>query len=323
MIILGAGLAGAIANGRFSQLAPSIFDAGRDKGCLDNHKAIMRIRDPRTALLLGCDVREVEVTKQVWFQQKLHNDATIQMNNLYSLRVSNEIHKKSISTLGTQKRYIIQGQIRPSNVKYEHNLVKVEPGVLYFETPHGEYCVEYDKCISTIPLPVLLEAAYSNYFTKVQFNLFPIQVYRANLKIPCTTNQTIYFPEKRYAFYRATLQEGTIIAESRDTGSITRWEVGQMLKVFGLDESMVIDEKATIQKNGKMNSIDDNERKALIYRLTDDFGIYSLGRFAIWKPIRVDHLVGDVEKIARMMAVDSTLLNGITRKERASGCSTD
>jgi hypothetical protein len=39
--------------------------------------------------------------------------------------------------------------------------------------------------------------------------------------------------------------------------------------------------------------------------LTDRFGIYSLGRYAIWKPIRADHLVQDVEKIKQLAKLSS------------------
>ena len=51
--------------------------------------------------------------------------------------------------------------------------------------------------------------------------------------------------------------------------------------------------------------VDDDARKSLIYELTDRFGIYSFGRFATWKPIRTDHLVGDIDVVKKLMAASS------------------
>ena len=51
------------------------------------------------------------------------------------------------------------------------------------------------------------------------------------------------------------------------------------------------------QSIGKILPFANRIRKQIIDDLTNRFNIYSLGRFAIWKPIRVDHVVDDMKAI--------------------------
>ena len=72
---------------------------------------------------------------------------------------------------------------------------------------------------------------------------------------------------------------------------------------FGLPLSCVQDFECHRQPFGKIGCSDDSLRRALILKLTEKFGIYSFGRYAIWKPIRADELIDDIEKIRRMINV--------------------
>jgi hypothetical protein len=55
---------------------------------------------------------------------------------------------------------------------------------------------------------------------------------------------------------------------------------------------------------GKIEAINDDERKALLLELTDKFNIYSLGRYAIWKDsVGADAVAHDLERIYQMISV--------------------
>ena len=57
----------------------------------------------------------------------------------------------------------------------------------------------------------------------------------------------------------------------------------------------------TKQPGGKLNYANERKRKQLIWQLSEKFRIFSLGRYAIWKPIRSDQAVADLEVIKRLM----------------------
>ena len=60
--------------------------------------------------------------------------------------------------------------------------------------------------------------------------------------------------------------------------------------------------------NGRFIPIDEQLRRAMIYRLTSKYSIFSLGRFATWSYKRVDHLPADAAAIVRM--IDKKLQSG-------------
>jgi hypothetical protein len=59
------------------------------------------------------------------------------------------------------------------------------------------------------------------------------------------------------------------------------------------------------QKYGKIASIDDAVRKQLLFALTHNHTIYSLGRFATWRNILLDDVVNDIAAIKRLLKTNS------------------
>ena len=54
------------------------------------------------------------------------------------------------------------------------------------------------------------------------------------------------------------------------------------------------------QRFGKIEPIADDERKSLLFRITHEHGVYSLGRFATWRNILLDDVVDDIVAIKRL-----------------------
>jgi hypothetical protein len=84
-----------------------------------------------------------------------------------------------------------------------------------------------------------------------------------------------------------------------------------ILTCFGLDEGQVGPTEVYKQEHGKIKCINDDVRRAVIMDLTERFGIYSFGRFAVWRSLRADQLAEDIERIVNM-----TRASDITRKYR-------
>lgn len=99
--------------------------------------------------------------------------------------------------------------------------------------------------------------------------------------------------------YQVTLEGENLIFESFGERPSDD-EVEELLNYFGLRFEEIEGVTYYEQQRGKIVAIDDDARRLAIMDLTRRFGIYSLGRYAIWKPIRVDELLGDLEKIKRI-----------------------
>lgn len=314
VVIIGAGLAGRVAYGALHNYKPKVFELAPKMP--NNHKAVMRLRDKEVAKLLGVQVREIVVHKSIWDDGVHRDKATISDNNQYSMKLYGEIGNRSLLKSGTRvKRYIFDKPWQPpDDTEWGCNLVQIthRPGdkkgcVLHFErgSRRGrteKMAIPCDVCITTIPMKATLIAASITYGHSLKFKASPIHVMRRKLMTKSEVNQTVYFPSVDESIYRITIQEQDLIVES--TNTISKSKLDSLLYLaFGLNMGEVewVNEKSYHQPFGKLNSISERIRKDMIFRLTDNYNIYSFGRHAIWKPIRSDDLVEDIEKIHSMM----------------------
>jgi hypothetical protein len=184
---------------------------------------------------------------------------------------------------------------------YGHRLDFVEPHVCRFANGNS---VEYDVCISTIPLPTIARAAGLKLGeTKIESS--PIYIVRYKVSIPSMIYQTIYFPSEKFCVYRASLEKQELIIESRDEhASLSGIDI--VCETFGLSRKDLYDEQKYIQNNGKIVEMDDSARKQIIMELTEKFYIYSLGRYATWRNITSDVLLDDLPKIAGFMKLSDS-----------------
>ena len=141
-------------------------------------------------------------------------------------------------------------------------------------------------------------------FTELKFDYTPVKVLHIKLSIPSNIHQTIYFPSPETDVYRITVQNRDVIVES--TSDTSDWLL-LLLKAFGLD-NVDLDPDATRYDDwktipiGKISPLDEDLRLRCIMWLTDEYNIFSFGRFSVWKPLRTDHLIGDIEKIRRIIS---------------------
>jgi len=83
-----------------------------------------------------------------------------------------------------------------------------------------------------------------------------------------------------------------------------RRELDKILKsCFGLLEDYITNISVYKQNIGKILPIDDSVRKYFILTLTERYNIYSLGRHAVWKPLRIDDLLKDIEQIKKLISL--------------------
>jgi hypothetical protein len=297
MIIIGGGIAGRMAAGYFSHFNPEVYEARKDE--TSNHKAIMRFRDFSIGYLLGTPLEKIHVTKAIYSEGHFVEPNPGVLNR-YSRKVARGIYPRSIRFTEPVERFIAKEPFHFQSAKYGHSLVKiVEPNKCLFNISGSrDYAVDYDVCISTIPLPVMAKAAGIDV-GKTKIESYPICITHYKVDVPSKVYQTIYFPDLSMSIYRASLEHQDLIIES--LSETIGLEIPDICSAFGLFEDNLKDMQRYTQENGKIIEIDDATRKKVLMELTEKYHIYSLGRYATWRNITSDVLIGDLDRIAGMM----------------------
>lgn len=313
IVIIGAGVAGLIAAGAFSRDKENEICILDPKGAplLSDHKALMRLRDDNIKNYLNCKLKKITVQKAVYHNGKLYTVPNILLNNLYSLKVYSSLGDRSLSTLGSVDRYLIK-EIDIEQIKMlinKETVSSVKDFIVHTNASGtelvGEY--QYDCCISTIPMPTILQLVDCeklDYARKINFAFSEIHVLTAELDFDSTVNQTIYFTHQSPNVpYRATIEGRKFIVES--ISPISRIGMNECTVAFGISHSSLTNVNEYVQPMGKIMPIDDFVRRRVMVDLTHNYKIYSFGRFSTWRPLRIDQIFDDLEKIRMLIKISN------------------
>jgi hypothetical protein len=288
-IIVGAGLAGLIAAHAWPQ-AQVLEAAARPRA---GHRALLRFRTEAVGRLTGIEFRRVTVRKGIWAENDFRTPS-IRWANLYAQKVLGDnriVGERSIWKLDTVERFIA-----PDNL-YEQ-LIESVGARIHWNTQAAFGTGQL--LVSTAPLPVTLRAL--DIAAPTEFPRAGIRVTR--WRVPgADVFQTVYFPERCLGVYRASITGDTLIAES--TTALDEADTDEIGRAFGLrmEECELLE--AVEQKYGKIAPIDDAVRKQLLFRLTHEKNIYSLGRFATWRNILLDDVVDDITAIKKLLKANN------------------
>jgi len=295
MIIAGAGLAGLLAASQFPNAY--IIDKSTDT-ILRYHKAVLRFRSSAIGDVLGIEFEPVTVYKSIYYKGKAYDKPSPAFMNLYSQKVSGAVIERSIRHLDTVQRWI-------APLDFHESLIQRFRSRIHWGESLESVSRENETIISTIPLPSVLDILEIEH-DKV-FNFLPITVLR--LKIPkAKVYQTIYYPDNATNIYRASITGDLLIIEAIGNEGVTDEELFEVLESFGIESIDSYDHGS--QEFGKIKSIDPSWRRKMVYTLTKDYRIYSLGRFATWNNILLDHVLMDIYKIKKLIQMDSYQLKG-------------
>lgn len=298
-LIVGAGLSGLIAGVAFP--ASTIVEAGSQR---EAHKALLRFRSDKVAKLTNIPFRKVTVRKGIVVGWKFV-EPDIGLSNKYARKVIGlALGDRSIWNLAPVDRYIA-----PDN--FIEQLQDQLAGRIDYNNPFDFTRPRDFPIISTVPLPMLMEQLGIER-ANVTFVSAGIKVVRCKLR-DVSLFQTIYFPEDPVHLYRASITDDTLIMEFTNVrfnmlaGDCLETFFQYVTKAFGLSRDCV--DEATVevvdQRYGKIVDINPDARREILYRITQDFGVYSLGRFATYRNILLDDVVEDIAAIRRMMSLDA------------------
>ncbi len=281
MKIIGAGLAGLLCGA----LNPgsTILERGPERE--SEHKALFRCRTGEIGRLLGIPFKEVYVPKGIWLNG--HEKITPRIAHMYSRKVSGSISSRSILNIENEKRFI-----PPDNFI---DLLKEKCNIEYnMEWEYDHDIRESEPVISTIPMDKIIKG--------ISFKKTPIFVTRFVVK-NCNSFCTVYYPNPEYGLYRASINGDVLISESISP-SRTIEEQDDIFDSFGLFKEDIIDVEviAHRQEYGKILPINEMDRTNIITDLTLRQNIYSLGRFATWRPkLMLDDVLEDIFVIRRLI----------------------
>lgn len=289
-LIVGAGLAGLLAAHAWP--AATILEASPQPRA--GHRALLRFRTDAVARLVGVEFRKVRVHKGIWADGAYHHPA-IRWANLYAQKVLGAGQMKgdrSIWALEPVERFIA-----PDNL-YDQ-LVEACADRIHWGCK-AEFSNHSGPVVSTAPMPVTLKALGVQHH--VEFHRAAITVWRC--RIPgADVFQTVYFPELCLNVYRASITGDLMIIEA--TNDLDGEDMRAIQRAFGVELPALSEMECVEQKYGKIAPVDDVVRKQLLFKLTHDHGIFSLGRFATWRNILLDDVVDDIAAIKKLLRANS------------------
>ena len=253
MIIAGAGLAGLIAGNIFRNYSPRIIEM--QSSLPSNHKAILRFRDHSVSKATGIEFKKVKVRKAIAYKGEWLSRSNPKVANLYSIKVTGKVQSRSCWNLNDAERFLSPDDF----------IMRIAKGlkINYSETLHKSM-FDGQPIISTIPMPAMMDIV--GWKDKPEFPYRSIWSCWCNIKdYDVQVNQTIYYPDLKDPYYRASLLGNKLILEYNQEPWQAREDVISVLSNdFGIDTE-VTDLHVKKQKYGKISEIDDNLRKEFLY----------------------------------------------------------
>lgn len=297
-VIGGAGMAGLIAASMLRDQCSMIVE--HSKEIPNNHHALLRFRSNAVSDATGIPFRKVRVMKAVCDPTNPIKDS---IN--YSRKVTGRAGIRSI--VGAQgeieERYIAPGD-------FIQRMADQVRGKLHLNSIIQSHIGKGYPVISTIPMPALMSILDYPEELRPEFSA------RKGWSITCDLRDvdicaTFYYPEPSVKQYRASITEGKMIIEGIGDFNFAQLNARQMVSSvasdFGMYQSFVPESiKVKEQKFAKISQCDEHLRKKFIMWASDTHQIYSLGRFATWRPsVMLDDIVKDVRVI-------QSIINGET-----------
>lgn len=298
IIIVGAGMAGLLAGCMLRSDCAEIIE--KQDEIPNNHSALLRFRSSVVGDVLGIPFKKVQVLKTIAPWRNPLADALAyakKCTGSYTLRSS--LSAKS----EMEQRFTAPDDFINMMSK------RVQAPMKFGKALQFSHRVKEDgPVISTIPMPLLMDALGYNG----ERPHFPY-IHGANINATIegvNAYATLYVPNPDIPFNRISLTGDKLTVEFANTNSglvsfDEKTQMTQAINMLGMrsKDTVIRDVSISDQKYAKILPIDDNVRKRFILWATEKHNVFSLGRFATWRPgLLLDDVVNDVRVIQNIIS---------------------
>jgi hypothetical protein len=301
--IIGAGLSGLLAANMLMGHGHKVIVHEVANSLPNNHKALLRFRSSVIGDTLGIPFKKVKVLKSV---QDNFNPVADAMS--YSFKVTGGYSLRSIASVFRTEmveRYIAPDDLVERMYARAKDLVEFR-----FSQPINLADMKGKIVVSTIDMSSAVSSLYGDS-RSIAFKYMPISLIRFKMvDVEVNAYATVYIPNPDVPLYRASITGDLIILELSEAPPYTHGDfdnshlIDEGMKFLGIDIYGVDADSFSIHHrgNGKIVAIDEAVRRKVVSDLTNDFGIYSLGRYATWRPgLLMDDLIKDLRIIQRLI----------------------
>ena len=281
-MIVGAGMAGLLAA---NMLRVRLIE--KAKTLPNNHSAVLRFRSSIIGDTLGIPFKKVQMIKSPVPWRNPVADALMYSYKNTGMRRSD---RSIVKGLVSEDRYIAP----PDLIQQMYDAVSSN---INFDTELTLDMIGKGPIISTIPMPYLMELLHYNPGEK--FTWTSGATLKARIK-DCDAYVSLLTPNPTMSFSRLSITGDELFVEIHNEKFIDEHPVLlQVAELLGIPSHSFSDIKIRKQPFSKINPIDDDVRKRFMHWATTNYNIYSLGRYATWRPsLQLDDLVNDVRLIA-------------------------
>ena len=311
-IIIGAGLAGLLAARLLNSRSPIVHE--RQASLPNNHAAVLRFRSDVVAMATRIPFRKVHALKHVHNARNPVADAIA-----YSLKVMGRAEPRSVISVAPSDRWVAPKDFIPRLAQGLHIQFGSEAEDLIGSAARlaqfGE--VPAQPIISTIPMPTLMDILrYEGPRPNFEYRRGWTVKAMLHPDLAADVYATIYFPhvmvnrDRCCEIYRASITGDELMVEG--VGSPPQYQTTAIFAVmaaFGfdsysnfIDEDSVTVKESTYQKLGELDWAHRERAKRFILWASEHHHVFSLGRFATWRPkLLLDDCVNDIRIIERLI----------------------
>jgi hypothetical protein len=294
VVVVGAGMAGLLAASMLRNECTEVIESQAE--IPNNHSAVLRFRTTSVADVLNIPFKPVRVLKAT---HPWKNPVADAMAYSYKTNGTSQLRSIADSRGSVETRYIA-----PSNL-IQHMTRRVSAPFRFGCKVTGAMLRAQTKpIISTVPMPVLMKLLQWGKSA----TLFR---YVDGVNITATVEDTntycsLYVPDPAVLAARISITGNQLIIECPQIGLPLTGGAGTIIRaaaaLIGVDVSRISAAKVKPQKYAKILPIDEGVRKRFILWASENHNVYSLGRFATWRPgLLLDDVVNDVRVIHKLI----------------------
>jgi hypothetical protein len=312
-LIIGAGIGGLGASSWLKQLGKNFMVVDMsEKLPVNMHNGVHYLhKEPDIPVNIG--FREITLTDGTFRTNSdgytISHQPNLKDSLEYSMKVREIHHPSSIMDIGKRKTvFMTKGNTLnelveslyeysdPSNFRWGWYLSELDivRKIAIFKTKDGEEeQIQYENCISTLPLTIIQK------FFSMNYNLEARTIFIYNTKVNHIVPNwliNLYIPQAGTSAYRASILNGILSIESNEklSDKQVRDVTGMFKHAFHIDDTEIEEYE---WKNAKVMSLAIEDREEAVEKMAR-YNFYQIGRFGLWnRKLLIDSTIEQAKNI--------------------------